>query len=76
MNISYFDQGTDKKLAHTVNATALAVPRIIMAILENNWNEEKKSVSMPECLKPYLPFEEIKQKRHSIFLNSDQWIRF
>jgi len=48
------------------------VPRIIMAILENNWNEEKKSVSMPECLKPYLPFEEIKQKRHSIFLNSDQ----
>ena len=38
LNISYFDQGTTKKLVHTVNGTALAVPRIIMAILENYWN--------------------------------------
>lgn len=41
LNISYFDQGTDRKLVHTINATALAVPRIILAILENYWNEDK-----------------------------------
>jgi seryl-tRNA synthetase len=42
---------------HTINATALAVPRIILAILENYWNEDKKVVEMPEKLKPWLPFE-------------------
>ncbi len=57
---------------HTVNATALAVPRIIMAILENYWNEDKQIVEMPDKLKPFLPFESIKEKRNSIFLNSDQ----
>jgi seryl-tRNA synthetase len=40
LNISYFNDGTDKKLVHTVNATALAVPRIILAILENFWDEK------------------------------------
>lgn len=68
MNISYFDQGTTKKLVHTVNGTAMAVPRIIMAILENYWNEEKQIVEMPEVLKPYLPFEYIGKKRQSVML--------
>lgn len=39
LNISYFDHGAEKKLVHTVNATALAVPRIILAILETYWDE-------------------------------------
>ena len=54
---------------HTVNGTALAVPRIILAILENYWNEEKCRIDMPEALKPYLPFESISTKRHSVILS-------
>jgi seryl-tRNA synthetase len=41
LNISYFDQGNERKLVHTTNATALAVPRIILSILENYWDETK-----------------------------------
>ena len=44
LNIAYFDHGAEKKLVHTVNATALAVPRIILAILENYWDEASKTV--------------------------------
>lgn len=68
LNISYFDQGNERKLVHTVNGTALAVPRIIMAILENYWNEEKKVVEMPEVLRPLLPFEVIGKKRQSVVI--------
>jgi seryl-tRNA synthetase len=70
LNISYLDTGNERKLVHTVNGTALAVPRIIMAILENYWNEEKGIVEMPEVLKPYLPFEYIGgKKRRNIILS-------
>lgn len=47
----------------------MAVPRIIMAILENYWNDEKQIVEMPEVLKPYLPFEYIGKKRQSVMLS-------
>ena len=69
LNISYFDTGNERKLVHTVNGTAMAVPRIIMAILENYWNESKGVVEIPEVLKPYLPFEQISKKRQSIILS-------
>lgn len=68
LNISYFDQGAERKLAHTVNGTALAVPRVVMAILENYWDDTKGVVEMPDVLKPYLPFERIQKKRPSIIL--------
>lgn len=38
----------------TVNGTALAVPRVLAAILENGWNEEKREVAIPECLWPWM----------------------
>ena len=41
LNITYQD-GSERKVAHTINATALAVPRVILSILENYWDEEKK----------------------------------
>ncbi len=47
----------------------MAVPRIIMAILENYWNEDKGIVEMPEVLKPFLPFEYIGKKRQNIMLS-------
>ncbi len=39
---------------HTVNGTALAVPRVLAAILENGWSEEEKSVLIPEVLRPFM----------------------
>lgn len=38
---------------HTLNATACAVPRMIVAILEN-FQQEDGSVVVPEVLRPYL----------------------
>ena len=50
-------RGEDKKtvLAHTLNGSALALPRIVASLLENNQSE--KGIKMPEVLVPYLGFE-------------------
>ena len=47
------------QLVHTLNGTAVAVGRMILAILEN-YQEADGSVAMPEVLIPYLGFERIK----------------
>ena len=47
------------QLVHTLNGTAVAVGRMILAILEN-YQEADGSVAMPEALFPYLGFERIK----------------
>ena len=47
------------QLVHTLNGTAVAVGRMILAILEN-YQEAEGSVAMPEALVPYLGFERIK----------------
>ncbi|EON67514.1 seryl-tRNA synthetase [Coniosporium apollinis CBS 100218] len=39
---------------HTVNGTALAVPRVLAAILENHWNEQDMSVKIPDVLRPWM----------------------
>ncbi|KAF3166505.1 Serine--tRNA ligase, mitochondrial [Orbilia oligospora] len=38
----------------SLNGTALAVPRIITAILENNWDGAKREVRIPKVLRPYM----------------------
>jgi seryl-tRNA synthetase len=45
-------------LVHTLNGSALALPRIVAAILENNQTDE--GIKMPECLVPYTGFNFIK----------------
>ena len=47
------------QLVHTLNGTAVAVGRMILAILEN-YQEAEGSVAMPEALVPLLGFERIK----------------
>jgi seryl-tRNA synthetase len=49
----------DKKteLCHTLNGSALALPRIVAALLENNQTPE--GIRMPKALVPYLGFEVI-----------------
>jgi len=39
----------------TVNGTALAVPRVLAAMLENGWDEEKRAVRVPEVLGRWMP---------------------
>jgi seryl-tRNA synthetase len=50
---------TDKQtvLAHTLNGSALALPRIMASILENNFVDNK--IKIPKVLLKYLSFEEI-----------------
>jgi len=52
LNCMYFDKNLEKKLMHTVNGTAIAVPRILLAILENNQTKDGKII-IPEALHPY-----------------------
>ena len=48
-------KGTDGKvyLAHTLNNTVVAPPRMLIAFLENNLNDDG-SVNIPEVLRPYM----------------------
>ncbi len=46
------------QLAHTLNGSALALPRIVASILENNQTEE--GIRIPKVLVPYTGFEWIK----------------
>jgi seryl-tRNA synthetase len=45
------------ELVHTLNGSALALPRIVASILENYQTED--GVNLPECLHPYLGFTKI-----------------
>ena len=42
----------------TVNGTALAVPRVLAALLENGWDEADRSVAIPEVLRPWMDGKE------------------
>ncbi|KAK6083623.1 seryl-tRNA synthetase [Seiridium cupressi] len=43
----------------TVNGTALAVPRVLAAVLENGWDESEMSVKLPECLWEHMGKESV-----------------
>ncbi|EGX97117.1 seryl-tRNA synthetase synthetase [Cordyceps militaris CM01] len=46
--------GADVEFPWTLNGTALAVPRILAALLEVGWDEKAKTVAIPECLRPWM----------------------
>ena len=43
----------DKEFVHTLNNTVIAPPRMLIAFLENNYNEDG-SVDIPKVLRPYM----------------------
>ena len=51
-------KGKDKYFAHTLNNTVVAPPRMLIAFLENNLNEDG-TVNIPEKLRPYMGGMEI-----------------
>ena len=55
MKLRYKDTDGKTKLAHTLNGSALALPRIVAALLENNQTED--GIKIPKALVPYTGFE-------------------
>ena len=55
--------GKEKYFAHTLNNTVVAPPRMLIAFLENNLNEDG-SVNVPEALRPYMGGKEKLMPKH------------
>lgn len=56
LKLRYKDSQTKKTtLAHTLNGSSLALPRIVAALLENNQTPE--GIVIPEVLRPYTGFD-------------------
>jgi seryl-tRNA synthetase len=53
LNIRCGKQGGDKRIAHTLNNTAIATSRTMVAILENYQNEDG-TVTIPKILQEYM----------------------
>ena len=54
----YRDENKKIQLCHTLNGSALALPRIVAALLENNQTPE--GIRIPKALVPYTGFDTIK----------------
>ncbi len=61
LNIRYRKDNGDLEYVHMVNGTLFAIGRILIAILENNQNEDG-TIDIPEILHKYLPFKKIGSK--------------
>ncbi len=52
------ETGARPRLVHTLNGSGLALPRVIVSILET-YQQEDGSVIIPEVLRPYTGFDRI-----------------
>lgn len=57
LKLRYKDDQKKSVLLHTLNGSALALPRIIAAILENN--QDENGIAVPEVLHSYTGFDRI-----------------
>ena len=57
LKLRYKDDSGQNHLLHTLNGSALALPRIVAALLENN--QQSNHVKVPEVLVPYTGFDRI-----------------
>lgn len=55
LKLRYKNSDGKNTIAHTLNGSALALPRIVAALLENNQTAD--GIKMPEVLHPYLGFD-------------------
>ena len=55
LKLRYKDANGKMTLAHTLNGSSLALPRIVAALLENNQTAE--GIVIPEPLRPYTGFD-------------------
>ena len=57
MKLRFKDENGKSRLAHTLNGSALALARIVAALLENNQTDE--GIKIPAALQPYTKFDMI-----------------
>ena len=57
-----YQDGSERKFVHTLNSTAIATSRVIVAMMENFQNKDG-SFNIPKVLWPYLPFKVIGKKK-------------
>ena len=58
LKIRVSGEGGNKYFAHTLNNTVVAPPRMLIAFLENNLNEDG-SINIPVALRPYMGGKEV-----------------
>jgi seryl-tRNA synthetase len=58
LNIKYQDDEGKKRFTHSLNNTAIAVPRVLIPLIENNQTADGK-IKIPEVLRPYMGGREI-----------------
>uniref|UniRef100_A0A8I5TTT1 Serine--tRNA ligase, mitochondrial n=1 Tax=Pongo abelii TaxID=9601 RepID=A0A8I5TTT1_PONAB len=63
LHIMFQTETGELQFAHTVNATACAVPRLLIALLESN-QQKDGSVLVPPALQPYLGTDRITATTH------------
>ncbi len=57
LKLRFKDSNGKTKLAHTLNGSALALPRIVAALLENHQTAD--GINIPKALRPYTGFDKI-----------------
>ena len=57
LHLRYRDENGRTQLAHTLNGSSLALPRVVAALLEDNQTES--GIIIPEILRPYTGFDRI-----------------
>ena len=55
LHLRYRDENGKTQLAHTLNGSSLALPRVVAALLEDNQTPE--GIVIPEVLRPYTNFD-------------------
>ena len=58
LGIRYYGKDSAVKHVHTLNGTAMAVPRVIVAIMEQNYDPETESIIIPPVLRPFMDDKE------------------
>ena len=58
LKLRYKDNQGKNKLCHTLNGSALALPRVYAALIENN--QISNGIKIPKVLQPYTGFDLIK----------------
>ena len=59
LNIRYRDKGNKLNFVYTLNGTAFAIGRMLIAIIEN-YQQKDGSIKVPDALQKYLGFKTIK----------------
>jgi len=64
LDIKYIDKKGNKSVVHTLNDTALATSRILVALIENN-QQKDGSIKIPAVLQKYTGFKKIEIKKQN-----------